>query len=104
MTKPDASTYVLDFSDITLDDVARAGGKNASLGELFGALKPAGVGVVDGFATTAAAYWRLLATNELEKTLRAIFSPFDIENLEELSRRGDAARRAVAETRATAEV
>ena len=37
--------YVVDFSDITLDDVGRVGGKNASLGELFRALKPQGVGV-----------------------------------------------------------
>jgi pyruvate, water dikinase len=54
MTSPTAaSTYTLDFSDITLEDVGRVGGKNASLGEMFRALKPAGVGVLDGFATTA---------------------------------------------------
>lgn len=35
MPSPQAApTYVLDFSDITLRDVARVGGKNASLGEL----------------------------------------------------------------------
>ncbi len=90
--------YVLDFSQISLGDVSRVGGKNASLGELFGALKPKGVGVVDGFATTAEAYWRLLATNGLEDRLRSIFGPFDPENLGELSQRGQAARTAVLET------
>ena len=54
--------YVLDFSDISLADVPKVGGKNASLGELFRALKPQGVGVLDGFATTADAYRQLLAT------------------------------------------
>lgn len=39
-----APTDVVDFSDITLRDVARVGGKNASLGELFHVLKPKGVG------------------------------------------------------------
>lgn len=30
-----ASPYVLDFADICLADVARVGGKNASLGRCF---------------------------------------------------------------------
>jgi hypothetical protein len=53
MTDPiTASTsYLVDFSEITLADVAQVGGKNASLGELFRALKSKGVGVLDGFAT-----------------------------------------------------
>jgi pyruvate,water dikinase len=53
--------YTLDFSQIGLKDVSRVGGKNASLGELFNSLKRKGVGVVDGFATTANAYRALLA-------------------------------------------
>jgi pyruvate,water dikinase len=61
--------------------VARVGGKNASLGELFRVLKPKGVGVLDGFATTADAYRRLLATNGLEQRLRSIFTSFDAEDL-----------------------
>ena len=93
-----AAAYVLDFSQITLDDLARVGGKNASLGELFRALRPAGVGVLDGFATTADAYRRLLATGRLEERLRSIFDSFDHENLPELVRRGQAARTAVLET------
>lgn len=62
---------VLDFSDIALTDLGRVGGKNASLGELLRALKPKGVGVLDGFATTADAYRRLLATQGLEAKLCA---------------------------------
>ena len=89
---------VLDFSDIALIDLGRVGGKNASLGELFRALKPKGVGVLDGFATTADAYRRLLATQGLEARLRAIFDGLDSENLAELARRGQAARTAVLET------
>src|ERR1035437_3069122 len=90
--------YVLDFSEISLPDVPQVGGKNASLGELYRALKPKGVGVLDGFATTAEAYRRLLGASGLEDRLRSIFSPFDPENLVELSRRGEAARAAVLET------
>ena len=90
--------YVLDFAEISLADVARVGGKNASLGEMFRALKPKRVGVLDGFATTADAYRRLLGTEGLEGRLRTIFSPFDPENLVELARRGEAARAAVLAT------
>jgi pyruvate,water dikinase len=68
--------------------VARVGGKNASLGELFRVLKPQGVGVLDGFATTADAYSRLLATNGLEQRLRSIFTSFDAEDLAQLAQHG----------------
>ena len=90
--------YVLDFSEISLADVPKVGGKNASLGEMFRALKPKRVGVLDGFATTADAYRHLLGTKGLEERLRTIFGPFDPENLVELARRGEAARAAVLDT------
>ena len=99
-----SSDAVLDFSDITLADLPRVGGKNASLGELFRSLKPQGVGVLDGFATTADAYRRLLASGDLENRLRAIFTPFNLDDLTELSRRGHAARAAVLETPLPAEL
>jgi pyruvate, water dikinase len=90
--------WVLDFGQISLGDLPRVGGKNASLGELFRALKPRGVGVVDGFATTADAYRRLLQEGGLEERLRAIFTGLDAENLDALARAGHAARAAVLET------
>jgi pyruvate, water dikinase len=96
---PEQRHYVLDFSAIGWRDVGRVGGKNASLGELFRALKPKGVRVLDGFATTADAYWRLLATNGLESKLRTIFAAFDAENLRQLAERGEAARASVLATR-----
>jgi pyruvate,water dikinase len=105
MTSADAlPQYVVDFSEITSRDVARVGGKNASLGELFRALKPKGVGVLDGFATTAAAYRRLLATNGLEERLRSIFNAFDPEDLAQLAQRGEAARAAVLATPLPSEI
>jgi pyruvate,water dikinase len=92
------SPYVRDFSEISLAEVPNVGGKNASLGEMFRALKPKHVGVLDGFATTADAYRHLLSTKDLEERLRIIFGPFDPENLVELARRGEAARAAILET------
>jgi pyruvate,water dikinase len=93
-----APEYTLDFSEITLADLPRVGGKNASLGQLFNALAPKGVSVLDGFATTADAYRRLLRENGLEAALHRVFSEFDPEDLAQLEERGHAARAAVLAT------
>ena len=62
--------FILRFEDIRLADVARVGGKNASLGEMIGTLGEKGVRVPGGFATTAAAYWALLDGNGLPEKMR----------------------------------
>jgi pyruvate, water dikinase len=90
--------YTLDFCQIGMKDISRVGGKNASLGEMFNVLKPSGVGVLDGFATTAAAFRLLLQSAGLAEKLRAIFAGLDVDNVEELAARGHAARTAVLET------
>jgi pyruvate, water dikinase len=90
--------YTLDFSEVNLADIARVGGKNASLGEMWQSLRPLGVNVLDGFATTSEAYRRLLAENDLEDKLRSILSNFDPQDTDELQIRGQKARAAVLET------
>lgn len=87
--------YTLGFSEIGLKDIGQVGRQNASLGEIFNSLKLKGVGVVDGFATTADAYRALLAEGELEYELRSLVSDFDHEDVEELRSRGHAARVAI---------
>jgi pyruvate,water dikinase len=61
----DPIPLVLPLSAVRRRDVARVGGKNASLGEMIAALESAGVNVPGGFATTAAAYWRFIDANDL---------------------------------------
>jgi pyruvate, water dikinase len=90
--------YTLDFCQIGMKDINRVGGKNASLGEMFNALQPNGVGVLDGFATTADAYHLLLDSAGLAEKLRTIFAELDTENVDQLATRGHAARTAVLET------
>jgi len=58
------------FEQLTNQDVALVGGKNASLGEMIGTLKAEGIQVPDGFATTSEAYRRYLAENDLEEKIR----------------------------------
>ncbi len=90
--------FTADFSQIRLRDIGRVGGKNASLGELFQALKPQGVGVVDGFAITSDAYWRLLEQPGLRGKIEELFTDFDAEDVDQLSAHGHAARAAILET------
>ncbi len=90
--------YTASFSEIRMGDVSRVGGKNASLGEMFSALKQKGVGVLDGFAITTDAYWRLLAEHNLRERLENIFSNLDPENLEDLAKKGHDARTQILQT------
>jgi phosphoenolpyruvate synthase/pyruvate phosphate dikinase len=63
-------TYVCWFETLGADDVARVGGKNASLGEMIRALTDEGIRVPDGFATTAEAYRAFLEANDLLPQIR----------------------------------
>jgi pyruvate,water dikinase len=65
-----ASTpHVLWFEKLGRGDVAKVGGKNASLGEMVANLSSKGVRVPPGFATTADAYWRYLEANGLTQKI-----------------------------------
>ncbi len=75
----------LDFADISLADIPRVGGKNASLGQLFNRLKPLGLGVLDGFALTAQAYRDFLDATGLRTRLEAKLNGLKPENLASLA-------------------
>lgn len=92
------SIFILDFSQIGLNDIARVGGKNASLGELFNALKPAGINVPDGFAITSDAYRCLLLENSLGDKISTLLANINLEDVTELSRLGHAVRAAILAT------
>lgn len=66
---PQKMSLVAWFEDVERGDVARVGGKNASLGEMVRALGGTGVKVPAGFATTAAAYWAFVKANDLTRTI-----------------------------------
>jgi pyruvate,water dikinase len=63
------ASHVIWFENLGRDDVARVGGKNASLGEMVGHLGADGVNVPPGFATTADAYWRFVEANRLREAI-----------------------------------
>jgi len=84
--------YILPFSGLGMHDVARVGGKNASLGEMISQLSRLGVRVPNGFATTADAYREFLAHNALAERIKAELARLNVDNVEELARVGSRIR------------
>jgi pyruvate,water dikinase len=81
-----------------MSDTSRVGGKNASLGELFNTFHEQGIGVLDGFATTAYGFRLFLRVLNLEGRLRKVFTNLDVDDVQKLSRAGLEARSLVRET------
>jgi len=93
-----SSSYILDFSQIRMTDVPRVGGKNASLGELYSAFSEQEVGVLDGFALTTNAYWRLLQEEGLQEKLETVFEDLNPEDMDKLATAGFSARSLILQT------
>jgi pyruvate,water dikinase len=85
---------VRSLSELGRGDVASVGGKNASLGEMIGALRDSGVRVPGGFATTAAAYWEFLTANDLTQRLTETLARLD-EERSNLAQIGKAMRKLI---------
>lgn len=95
---PDHSSterLVVPFDQVGLAAIPEVGGKNASLGEMIRSLKPQGVQVPDGFATTAAAYRLFLAANGLGPALDRQLAALDASDLDSLQAAGRACRELV---------
>ncbi|HXS81029.1 MAG TPA: phosphoenolpyruvate synthase [Gammaproteobacteria bacterium] len=80
--------YVVPFSRLTIKDVGAVGGKNASLGEMIGALAQAGVRVPGGFATTADAYREFLRQDGLDARIAQLLATLDTEDVAALTSTG----------------
>jgi pyruvate, water dikinase len=68
--------YIIWFSDPESADVAKVGGKNASLGEMTQKLREAGIAVPAGFAISVAAYWEFVEANGLQKKIAAALDEY----------------------------
>ena len=84
--------YIVDFSTVGMGDVARVGGKNASIGEMIANLSAAGVRVPGGFATTADAYRAFLAQDGLGDRIRELLADVDGDDVVKLAERGKRVR------------
>ena len=81
-------SFVLPFASIRNTDVARVGGKNASLGEMFNTLTSVGIRIPDGFAVTADAYRYFLASSQLAEKLQQALDKLDTNTLANLGEVG----------------
>jgi pyruvate,water dikinase len=84
---------VLPLESVRNSDVAKVGGKNASLGELISQLAASGVRVPGGFATTAEAFEQFLAHNQLGESIQQTLSNLNVDDMQALARTGAEIRR-----------
>jgi pyruvate,water dikinase len=89
--------FVRPFEALTLDDIAEVGGKNASFGEMIGALAPLGVRVPGGFALSADAYRALLDAPGVRDAVRSALHGLDVRDMDSLRETGARCRRALRE-------
>ncbi|HUH89590.1 MAG TPA: phosphoenolpyruvate synthase, partial [Lysobacter sp.] len=73
---------------LRLDDLARVGGKNSSLGEMIGNLSSLGVSVPGGYATTSDAFKGFIAHNDLEHRIFDRLALLDVEDVGALTEAG----------------
>ena len=83
-----ADDYIVPLDRLSMADVPRVGGKNASLGEMIAHLAGAGVQVPGGFATTAQAFWAFLDHNDLRARIQARLASLDVADVTALAAAG----------------
>ncbi|TCS72884.1 phosphoenolpyruvate synthase [Sulfuritortus calidifontis] len=90
--------YILRFHELSMRDVDKVGGKNASLGEMIRNLRQEGVRVPDGFATTADAFRELLARDGLDRRIVERLAGLDVADVQALARCGKEIRQWIVKT------
>ena len=85
------------LDDVSMSDVDKVGGKNASLGEMISTLSSQGVRVPGGFATTAEAFESFLSHSNLKNKINDLLLSLDITNIKELSKTGTLIRKWIEE-------
>ncbi|MGR5162031.1 phosphoenolpyruvate synthase [Vibrio owensii] len=85
------------FNGLSMDDVDKVGGKNASLGEMVSNLANVGVSVPNGFATTSYAFNQFLDHEGLDECIHQLLDELDVEDVEALRKTGATIRQWVLE-------
>ncbi|HCE1502775.1 TPA: phosphoenolpyruvate synthase [Vibrio parahaemolyticus] len=76
------------FNSLSMDDVDKVGGKNASLGEMVSNLANVGVSVPNGFATTSYAFNQFLDHEGLDERIHQLLDELDVDDVEALRKTG----------------
>ena len=86
------TALILWFDQVTNDDVALVGGKNASLGEMYQRLSEHGIRVPNGFIVTAYAYRQFIKEAGLAEKIRSILEGTDVTDTRSLQAAGTTIR------------
>src|SRR5712671_1402258 len=92
------------LKDLRLADLPQVGGKNASLGEMTGALAEASIRVPGGFATTADAFREFLAADGLDRRIAEKLKNLDSSDVKALAACGKEIRSWIAKAPFPAEL
>jgi len=79
---------VMPLDRLGMSDLAKVGGKNASLGEMIRHLASEGVRVPGGFATTAFAFHEFIDASALRPRIDAALAKLDVDDVKALARVG----------------
>ncbi|MGB7996228.1 MAG: PEP/pyruvate-binding domain-containing protein, partial [Photobacterium halotolerans] len=85
------------YDALSMNDVDKVGGKNASLGEMVANLANAGVKVPNGYATTSYAFNQFLEANNLNDRIYDLLDTLDVDDVNALKLAGDTIRKWVYE-------
>ncbi|PSU34361.1 phosphoenolpyruvate synthase [Photobacterium lutimaris] len=85
------------YDALSMNDVDKVGGKNASLGEMVANLANAGVKVPNGYATTSYAFNQFLEANALNERIYQLLDELDVEDVNALQQAGETIRNWVLE-------
>ncbi|HDM8038835.1 TPA: phosphoenolpyruvate synthase [Vibrio fluvialis] len=88
----DMQKNTLWFNSLSMEDVDKVGGKNASLGEMVSNLANAGVSVPNGFATTSYAFNQFLDFEGLDDRIHNLLDELDVDDVEALRKTGTTIR------------
>ena len=90
--------YIKWFDDIRIKDLPLVGGKNASLGEMYSALREKGIRVPNGFAITAESYRFFLAQDNLQEKIAKSLKTLDVNDIPNLTAHGKKIRELILDT------
>ena len=79
------SENIVPLDQLSMNDVPRVGGKNASLGEMIGKLGNLGVEVPGGFATTADAFNNFLDQAGIRQQIHTTLDQLDTDDVRQLA-------------------
>lgn len=74
--------YIIELTKIRKNDIRKAGGKGANLGEMI----EIGIPVPPGFVVTTASFDRLIQINNLDDMIQQIIESTDVDDTSELLR------------------